>query len=121
MLTLLMLLAAPQPAAAAPNWTIHCDYAFMGAPMSSVDLETLPDGRFGPAARISIQGATHLESYSEEAPAPGELAHGWISKESPENRIELVIYREPTPQGRSKLVNHQVPFGQEVWGGCRGV
>src|SRR4051812_43938801 len=81
---------------------IHCDYVFAGLPFSSVEITLQPDGHFGPAARVFMQGASHLESYSEQTPAANESVHGWISKESPENRIELVIYKEAMPLGQSK-------------------
>jgi hypothetical protein len=99
-------------------WNLKCDYVFYQVPFSTVELEVHPDGTLAPAARITMQGASHLESFTAEAPAAGEKLHGWISKESEQNKIELVIYAERTSQGDSKITNHQMPMGQDVWGSC---
>jgi hypothetical protein len=116
----LTLLLSPLAFASATgtNWNIRCDYVFYQVPFSTVELAALPDGHFVPGARISMQGASHFESYTEEMPSANERVHGWISKESPDNRIELVIYKDPQPEGQTKIVNHQMPIGQDVWGTC---
>ena len=106
-------------AQAEPNWAIHCDYSYDQMPTSSVELSLLPDGHFGNSARISMQGQIHFESFTEEAAAAGERVHGWLSKESQDNQIEVVVYLQPTAQGQSKMTNHHVPFAQDMWGTCK--
>lgn len=119
MIQILLLLAAATNAQAEPNWSTHCDYFFGGYPLTGIDFSWSTEGQPGPAVRSTIQGKSHLESLTVEAAAPGERLHGWISKESPDNSVEVILYRAPQPAGDSKMVNHHVPFGQEVWGKCR--
>jgi hypothetical protein len=89
------------------------------APVCSIDLSIQQDGHLGPKARIFAEGATHLEPFTEDPLAPGEKFHGWLSKSDVNNRVELVIYDQATPQGNSKITNHQVPFGRDIWGTCK--
>jgi hypothetical protein len=109
----LLLLFVSQPAHADYHWTIRCEYFFAQVPMSTVEFSVEPDGRFSPAARITMQGRTHLESFTQEENGPGERVHGWLSKEN-QNALELMIYED----GKSKVVNHDVPIGKEMWGSC---
>jgi hypothetical protein len=79
---------------------------------------------FASFARITMPGGTgqsHLESFTEESPAPDERVHGWISKESPRNSIEFAVYKTRHEQGDTKMVNHHVQFQQEIWGTCQGL
>jgi hypothetical protein len=96
---------------------IVCDYTYMVMPMSTIALEILPDGHAGPAARITVQGQSHLESFMEVNAASDELIHGWVSKDT-ENEVELVVYRQARPEGRSKITTHKMPFGKDIWGKC---
>jgi hypothetical protein len=95
-----------------------CDYAFMGMPTTSVEVYINADGTPASSVQVTVQGRSHKESATPEVVAADEDVHLWISKESAENSIEMVIYKEAKAEGLSKLVNHHVPIGQEMWGNC---
>ncbi len=97
---------------------IVCDYKIMGAPFSTVALGFLPSGEPEDFVTISVQGRSHRESYTPVGANEGEALHGWISQESSENSIEMIVYRETKNAGNSKLINDRVPFGKEIWGIC---
>lgn len=118
LLTAIRLLLLSLPGATAGNSVIKCDYSFMNVPFSTVELEVLPDGKIGGFARITHQGQSHFETFTEVNKAEEETVHGWIAMESSENSIELVIFKEAKPQGRSRMTNHHIPFGKEMWGPC---
>lgn len=102
--------------------TISCSYSIYGAPYATVAFSIYEDGRLDNSAQITMTGGvSHKETLTADPEKAGEFVHAWISKESPQNQIELVIYNTPQPQGRSKIVNHQVPIGQEMWGECTGL
>ena len=45
--------------------------------------------------------------------------HVWISKEQPDGAIEMITYKVPQADGtQGKLINKNVPFGQEMSGPC---
>ena len=117
----LSLFLQPTPTLAHPaNPSITCDYAYMTMPTSSITLEVLPDGHIGDSVLIKMPGgATHRESFTEVEKAEGEMLHGWLSKENPENEIELVIYKETQPKGRSRITNNKMPFEKDIWGNCQ--
>jgi hypothetical protein len=116
LITLLSLLIANSAVA---GTQINCDYAFMGYPTAKIAVSVFDDGSLSPSALIEMQGKTHKETLTPAAVAAGELVHAWISKERPENAIELIIYQEPRAQGQSVAINHNVPAGQEMWGACK--
>lgn len=95
-----------------------CSFTYMGYPMAQVQLGF--SEAFVPNDFVTVvqQGRSHLESFTATELAEGELARGWISQEVPDNTVELIIYREPQKHGQAKMVNHQVPFGKEVWATC---
>ncbi|MCO5142423.1 MAG: hypothetical protein M9962_04965 [Oligoflexia bacterium] len=97
---------------------ISCEYKIAGVPFSQVSLGFLENGQSEDFVTVSVQGKSHRESYTPAALESGERIHGWISKESSENSIEIVIYQERQKFGVSKLVNHRVPIGKEIWGEC---
>lgn len=101
---------------------LSCDHTIFGAPFVTVELEILPDGSLGQTAKVSVtaQGKPHPESVTQEPSRPGELYHLWLSKESPENSIEMMVYQEET-RFRSKLVNARYGVGREAPGVCRPV
>lgn len=101
---------------------ISCDYAFMTVPFANVEIVMQPDGSLSSSALITPhQGKPHKESLTEEIKAGNELMHGWISKESTDNSIEMIIYKDKQADGQSKLINPHVPIGQEMWGNCTGI
>lgn len=105
-------------AKAEPAHIIDCNYQFMGTPFSRVQIGVSSDGVPDDFVTIIVQGQSHIESFTPVALADGELLHGWLSKEAPENTVEMIVYEEMQAQGQSKLVNHNVPFAKEVWGTC---
>lgn len=60
-----------------------------------------------------------MKLLSVETAAEGELLHAWLSKESADNSVEMIIFNEPQKLGRSKVTNHHVPIGQDMWGDCQ--
>ena len=119
-LLLLPLLYSLNPAAAEMT-DIACDYKFMGVDMARVEVAVDENGRPDSSVQVTMQGRSHKETATPEVLAADEFLHLWISKENPENTIEMVIYKARRAEGRSKLVNHNVPIGKEVWGECSGV
>lgn len=97
---------------------IICDYQMYGVAFSRVELGFLESGQAEEFVTVSVQGKSHRESFQLVEALPGESLHGWISKESSENSIEMIIYEEKQSAGDSKLINHHVPFGKEIWGNC---
>jgi hypothetical protein len=111
------LLIALLPAAAHAG-VIDCSYQFMGAPFARIQLGISADGAPDDYVTSIVQGHGHRESFTLSEAAADELLHGWISKESNENSIEMIVFRVPRREGQSKIVNHHVPMGQEMWGSC---
>ncbi len=101
-------------------YTIHCNYVFMVMPTADITLDVAQDGQLATSALIKMGAgdAGHKETITPEVLAPGEMIHAWISKEKPENTIEMIVYNQVQPQGHSKLTNHNVPFAQDMWGTC---
>lgn len=122
-LSLLTLVAAFSvvPAFAADDVHVKCDYAYMGFPTSTVEVTLFSGSKLSSSVTVTMQGSSHKESLTEEVKADGEYLHGWISKENPQNTIELIVYKVPQADGQSKLVNHNVPIAQDMWGTCTGV
>lgn len=98
--------------------TIQCNYSFMGYPTTNVTVTMSQDGHFDRTASIDMQGRIHQESLTVETAASDELLHGWISKEMPDRAVEMIIYKNRQQNGDSRLINHNVPAGQEMWGTC---
>jgi hypothetical protein len=101
---------------------LACDHTIFGAPFVTVVLEVLPDGSLGQTAKVSMlsQGKPHPESVTQEPNGPGELYHLWISKDNPENSIEMMVYQGEEGV-RSKLINPRFGIGREAPGVCRPV
>lgn len=116
-----LLLFALSTAWASEGIQIRCDYKFMGMDTSSVVVTQNGEGEYSTSAEIIMQGKSHFESFTVEAAKDDELLRGWLSKESPQNSIEMVIYKEPQKLGRSKLTNHHVPIAKDMWGDCSGI
>ena len=113
----LFLLAHSAAASAGPARTLDCNYTFMSVPFTEVQLG-LSEAGTDEFVTVITQGRGHRESFTPEATAADMLLHGWISKESAENQIEMIVYKEPKKQGQSVLINHKMPMGKEVWGKC---
>jgi hypothetical protein len=112
-----LLLTRALTAQAAPAHLLDCHYSFMSVPFSEVQLgftETGPEE----FVTISVQGRSHRESYTPAETAPDMLLHGWISKESKENSLEMIVYKEARKAGQSVLINSRMPMGKEMWGQC---
>lgn len=100
--------------------TISCDY-FVVANVHFATVKIFYDenGRLLPNARIVNQaGRVHEESIDGGVAGPGESFRGWISKGT-NNELEMVIFAEPAGAPRSKLINHGLPMGKEMWGACK--
>jgi hypothetical protein len=95
-----------------------CAYKFFGVDFAQVKVTLLASGKVEAAAVVTNQGRSHEETTTAETAAPGESLHLWLSKENPQNAVELITYAMPQANGDSVLINHNVPFGQEVWGQC---
>jgi len=100
---------------------ITCNYAIEQAPFVTVSFND-NNGQLDPQALINSFGQTHRESLTAVEAAPEEMIHAWISKENPQNAIELIIYKTAQPDGRSKMINPQMPDpGKVIWGDCPGL
>jgi hypothetical protein len=112
-----LFLAHALTAQAEPAHVLDCHYSFMSVPFSEVQLGF---SEAGPEEFVTIlvQGRSHRESYTPAEAAPDMLLHGWISKESKENSIEMIVYKEAKKSGQSVLINSRMPMGKEMWGKC---
>lgn len=97
---------------------INCDYKYYGYPFAQVQIYIFPGGEVASSATITNQGKSHKESVTVEPLAAGENLHVWISKENPQNAVEMIAYSEAKAEGDSVLINHNVPISKEVWGNC---
>lgn len=102
---------------------ITCDYGFMGAPFTKIAVVLYDDGTPASSVEITPTGAMspQKESATPEVLGENELVHLWISKERPQNTIEMVVYRNKTAEGQSKIVNENIPVGKVMWGECTGL
>lgn len=96
---------------------VSCDFVYYGAPFATVGFDQFADGGYGTAATVTQYGCSHEELIAPVARAAGEKAHLLVSPES-QNELELIVYEQPQAQGQARLINHHVPIGKEVWGGC---
>jgi hypothetical protein len=97
---------------------LKCEYAFYSMPTTTVSLELFADGSTADHVKVTMQGKSHLEGFTLEEKSADLFLRGWISKDIPDNAIEMIVYKEKKPLGLSKLVNHKMPFGKEMWGDC---
>ncbi len=99
-----------------------CSYSFQNVPMATVDFDQADNGQLSPRAKITMGNAPqpHEESFTAEPIKKSDVRiHAWISKESAENQIEFILYNEKKSAGNSEIINHNVPYFQEVWGDCK--
>lgn len=104
-------------AAFATGTRVSCDFATYGAPFATVSFDQFADGSYGIAATITQYGRSHEELIAPVARAVGEKAHVLISPET-QNELEMIVTEQPQAQGQARLINHNVPVGKEMWGGC---
>lgn len=117
-LLLLAGMVTPGFAGATQQEEYTCSYQIYGAPFAEVTL-TVIDGVPQDRAKIVFQGRQNEESVTPVDVAPGEKFHVWLSKENPDNSLELFIFSAPQVKGDSKLVNHHMPVLNEMWGPCQ--
>jgi hypothetical protein len=98
--------------------SLTCNYKYDAMDLATVQLTYLADGSLQTYAQVTMQGQKHTESVTKVAVAANEREHLWLSKESTDNSVELIVYLQPQAQGISEMINHHVPFGQDVWGNC---
>lgn len=95
----------------------HCSYSMYGAPFADVHFR-VRNGKTDDFAKIVFQGRESLETITQEFCASDEVLHVWLSKESPDNNLELIIYGTDSEKGNSKLINPRIPVLKELWGRC---
>jgi hypothetical protein len=102
---------------------LSCSYTFQTVPFATVQIGILENGMPESSAMISSGPAApaHKETVTPAPLANGEYLHVWLSKENPDNTVEMIIYNPPHAEGQSVLINNNVPLGKEVWGSCSGV
>lgn len=100
--------------------TTHCDYKYMGVDFTVVDLMIYENGEPASSADVQMYGRTTKVPVTREVKAEGEDIHVWLDKDRPGNEVEMIVYKDRQPEGDSKLTNHNVPIGQDVWGECTG-
>ena len=99
--------------------SIDCQYSYYSAPMCRIQLGLQADGTPENFALITMQdGRTHTESITLDNKSGNEWVHAWLSKENPDNAIEMIVYNQPQALGQSKIVNAKSPFAKEIWGTC---
>src|SRR5262245_15064545 len=87
--------------------------------MAKLEFEMDAEGRLSEWISVTMPaGNPHQETLTAEPLAAGEKVHAWISKENPQNAIEFITYSEMKAKGDTVIINHNVPFGKEVWGTC---
>lgn len=96
-----------------------CLYRYMGTEFSQVSFGVSIDGKYDDHAEVSIYGKGHSESLTASALQAGEQVNAWLSIESDENSVQLIVYLDRKKQGNSKLINPHVPIGKDVWGDCQ--
>ncbi len=99
--------------------TVTCAYKTYEFDFAQVSIYFYSDGTASSSAEVTAQGRTHKESFTAVDKAAGEMVHGWISKESSENSLEMIVYQERQSLGQSKLINPHIPFGKEMWAECQ--
>ncbi|MBX3020606.1 MAG: hypothetical protein KF799_02925 [Bdellovibrionales bacterium] len=115
-----LFLALIASAFAQTNTRYTCQYAYMGMSAARVELLVYADGEPAASALISIGNSrdAHKESVTPEARGEDELVHVWISKEKPDNAVEMIVYQNRKSNGGSVIINHNIPIGKEIWGDC---
>lgn len=98
---------------------LKCDYDYYGGPFASIELELGTDGSLPLPGTITQYGRAHSESVTPGQPAAGERFHYWLSKENPENTIEVIVYSAVKDGKNTKMINSKLPFGNEMTGICR--
>jgi hypothetical protein len=94
-----------------------CSYSYSVMQLAEVAFSVHPDGTIDNRAKITMSGQAHYEVLTQVPAQPGEWIHAWLSKNDPKNSIELVVTSGAAPNP-SKIINHNVPFGQEMDGSC---
>lgn len=117
-MTKLLLVLSLFSVAASADTRVVCNFSYMTVPMATVTMTLAENGTPNSKATINMQGATHQESVTPDVLTSDEFIHIWLSKENPDNAIEMIVFRHPTSQGQAELINHNVPFAQDMWGGC---
>jgi hypothetical protein len=100
---------------------VTCVYKFAGVEFATIAGTIYDDGTPASSVQITHQGSTHKETATTDIIGPGEFAHFWISKQDPENDIEVIMYKPAQPDGDSKMINHHMPFGDTMWAQCTGI
>lgn len=98
--------------------TITCAYQFVSFEFATVRARLDQNGTLAPSVDVIRQGQSHSESATPAPLAAGEMLHLWISKEVPDNTVEMIVYSQAQPNGRSVLINHSMPIAKEIWGEC---
>ena len=102
------------------NAQIRCEYKYYGVLFSTVIVKTRADGSFVETIEVIDQaGNSHSEPLTVIAPNQNEKFHFWISKDFPDRAIEMIVLKDDTNDGNSKLINHNMPIGKEIWGICQ--
>lgn len=103
--------------------SLNCEFRVMEVPLVRLNLSRSESGEeWNNFVEIEMlqQGTKHKESFTPESPQESEFLRAWISKESEENSLMLIIYSTNSESSRKAvLVNSRVPFGKEMHGACR--
>lgn len=116
---LALLIALPALAEGEPAAHFSCAYKFMGTDFAGVALGILPDGSTEDFVTVTHYGKSQRASCTHMPLAKGEMMHFWISKESKDNSIEVIVFEEARKEGKSVMINPHIPLGREMWGECR--
>lgn len=108
------------PAAAGAAATLECGFDNAGMRAWDVRLFLLDDGSLGSSAEVVVSGSgrMHKESVTAESTAAGELYHLWLSRETPQHALEMIVYPERDGRMPARMINPNMPFFREVRGNC---
>lgn len=97
-----------------------CNYTYYGAAIAALEFEEFDALHLSPKVKVAMTGApAHEETLTAVPPTGEQRLHAWISNESPENRIELIVYKSATANGDTEIINSRMPMGKEIWGQCK--
>jgi hypothetical protein len=95
-----------------------CNYSEGQAPLATITLTLDANGVPGPTAQYTMQGGGGQEPVTLVPLGTNEKIHIWLDQADPDNAVEMIAYIQPTSDGESVLINHNMPFLQDIWGSC---
>ena len=91
------------------------------APFCTVTLKELEDGTLESPVLIEHQGQPQHSMIREVKVESGEMYHLFLDADKPGQEIEMIVENINNENGEypAVLINHEVPFAQEMKGTCK--